>query len=297
MAGPHLSHLSHNLFKFHAVRAHLSEINGLLLHCCSSWNAKGGAVKNTCGSSGTQSAGKGLTCQCGGQVWEEIIAEFVNACVFCIKNKPTQRKEPLITTLLPLGAWQNIAADLCGLEGKQYLVVADYYSHYIEISHLPSTSSSQVISRLKCMFARRGIPLELVTDNGPQFVSSEFHQFSKEYNFEHTTSSPHYPQANGAVERTVAIAKNPSPAGSATRFAELQSHTHLCNRPKSSPTDDWTWNQNNSSHSATPVEPDCSWLKDQQTKAAYRFFYNRRHSIRPLSTLQPGQSVTVRDWI
>lgn len=35
-------------------------------------------------------------------------------------------------------------------------------------------------------------------------------------------------------------------------------------------------------------------LKDQQTKAAYRFFYNRRHSARPLSALQPGQSVTVK---
>lgn len=35
-------------------------------------------------------------------------------------------------------------------------------------------------------------------------------------------------------------------------------------------------------------------LKDQQTKSAYRFLYNRRHSARPLSTLQPGQSVTVK---
>lgn len=45
---------------------------------------------------------------------------------------------------------------------------------------------------------------------------------------------------------------------------------------------------------STGVDKQAVRLKDQQTKAAYRFFYNRRHSARPLSALQPGQSVTVK---
>ena len=60
---------------------------------------------------------------------------------------------------------------------------------------------------LKSIFSRHGIPEIVRSDNGPQFASKEFKQFAKEYGLQQVTSSPHYPQSNGAVERKVQTVK------------------------------------------------------------------------------------------
>ena len=69
--------------------------------------------------------------------------------------------------------------------GRTFLVISDYYSRFIVILHLPTTPFAQVIHRLKTVFARFDIPDEAVSDNGPQFSSSEFKEFSKQLDFEH----------------------------------------------------------------------------------------------------------------
>ena len=61
--------------------------------------------------------------------------------------------------------------------------------------------------KLKCIFARWGIPLQLISDNGPQFTSLQFQTFATEYNFQHFTSSPRFSQSNCEEERFVQIAK------------------------------------------------------------------------------------------
>jgi hypothetical protein len=61
---------------------------------------------------------------------------------------------------------------------------------------------------MKKWFAIHGCPKELHSDNGPQYSSALFKRFSKSWNFEHVTSSPHHPRSNGLAERFVQTAKN-----------------------------------------------------------------------------------------
>ena len=69
-------------------------------------------------------------------------------------------------------------------------------------------SSKTLIEKFKRLFTRLGSPYELKTDNQTCFMSMEFNEFAREFNFKHTTSSPHFSQANGAAERYVGIAKS-----------------------------------------------------------------------------------------
>ena len=100
-----------------------------------------------------------------------------------------------------------LGVDLLDFNGQQYMVVVDYYSRYIELVYLADTITHTVTAKLKCIFARFGIPDLLVSDNGPQFSSKEFRQFADLLGFTDQTSSPYYPQANGQSERAVQVAK------------------------------------------------------------------------------------------
>ena len=46
------------------------------------------------------------------------------------------------------------------------------------------------------------------SDNGPQYSSSSFKKFAKDWGFQHITSSPEYPRSNGLAEKTVQRVKN-----------------------------------------------------------------------------------------
>jgi hypothetical protein len=55
---------------------------------------------------------------------------------------------------------------------------------------------------MKSIFARHGIPDELISDDMP-YNSAEFRRFAKEWEFTLSTSSPTYPQSNGQSEKAV----------------------------------------------------------------------------------------------
>ncbi|UYV64657.1 K02A2.6-like, partial [Cordylochernes scorpioides] len=144
-----------------------------------------------------------------GSVWwpriTSEIEEMVRTCPMCIEER-TNRHQPLIPSELPNCPWEKVGVDLFTLKGQNYLVIADYYSRYPEIARLEDMTSASIIVHCKSIFARHGIPLEVRSDNGPQF-GSLFKEFAHEYGFTHVTSSPRYPQSNGFIESFVKIVK------------------------------------------------------------------------------------------
>ncbi len=52
-------------------------------------------------------------------------------------------------------------------------------------------------------FATFGLPLQLVSDNGPQFVAAEISEFFKQNGVKHIRCNLYHPASNGLAERFV----------------------------------------------------------------------------------------------
>lgn len=142
--------------------------------------------------------------------WPRInkeISDLVSLCQTCLKYRPRNPSEPLMPHPVPQRPYQKVGADLFTCNNKDFLIVTDYYSLYPEVCGLSSTSAENVITCMKSIFSRHGIPTEVFTDNGPQFSCASFKTFSDAWDFVHTTSSPHFPQSNGLAEKSVGIVK------------------------------------------------------------------------------------------
>uniref|UniRef100_A0A3P8RZR4 Gypsy retrotransposon integrase-like protein 1 n=1 Tax=Amphiprion percula TaxID=161767 RepID=A0A3P8RZR4_AMPPE len=224
----------------------------------------------------------------------------VDNCIVCaqeVHNAP----EPLMTTQTPNRPWQRVAADLFQWNRAMYLLVIDYFSRYIEVANLASTTAVPVINRMKAIFARHGVPETLVTDNGPQFSAAEFAAFARDYDFIHVTTSPHYPQSNGEAERAVRTVKSLLKKGEdphkalmayrATPLAQGSSPAQLLmgrNIRTPLPVNE---------EKLQPRWPNLQLFqgKDQDLKQKQASWFNKRHKARIKQELTPGQRVWVKN--
>lgn len=135
------------------------------------------------------------------------IQEAVEKCEVCAEFQNNNSKQPMQSHEIPGRPWSRVSSDLFTLNSRDYIVLVDSYSDFIEVGELRSTNSSDIIRFLKQQFSRHGIPNVLVTDNGPQFSSSEFTTFSSTWEFKHVTSSPTHAKSNGKAESAVKVVK------------------------------------------------------------------------------------------
>ncbi len=110
--------------------------------------------------------------------------------------------------------WPNkpgvrIHIDYAGpLDGMMYLIVIDAHSKWAEVIAMKKTTSEATIKAIRKIFADWGIPEQLVSDNGPQFISEEFESFLKKNGVQHIRSAPRHPASNGEAEAFVKVFKS-----------------------------------------------------------------------------------------
>ena len=83
------------------------------------------------------------------------------------------------------------------------LPVTDYFTKWVEAEAYHQVYDREVkIFIWKNVICHFGVPKEIVTKNGSQFISFNFQDFCKEWGIKLSFSNPHYPKSNGQAEST-----------------------------------------------------------------------------------------------
>ena len=136
------------------------------------------------------------------------LKEMVEKCDIC---QSQQNSTPIVQNYIsevPPHPWHTLGSDLFYFQRIDFLVVVDYFSKFLIVRKIPSSTSSAVIKELGMIFSEFGNPQIFRSDNGPCYSSQEFKFFMQNWLVEHRTSSPHYPQSNGLAESMVKVSKN-----------------------------------------------------------------------------------------
>ena len=141
----------------------------------------------------------------------EQLEELILNCQLCLKYSRSKDKINLQTALgheVPPVPWSKLATDIFHCESHPYLLIVDYTNRFPIVRKLKSMSAQHIAEHFKSIFSEYGWPDTLVSDNGLCYTAETFTNLMKEHTVNHITSSLHYPQSNGLVEKFVQIVKN-----------------------------------------------------------------------------------------
>ncbi|GJX83001.1 reverse transcriptase domain-containing protein [Tanacetum coccineum] len=85
---------------------------------------------------------------------------------------------------------------------KYILVTVDYVSKWAEAQALPTNDARVVITFLKKLLCRFGMPKALISDRGTHFSNKIMERTMKRYGVNHRFSTSYHPQTSGQVENT-----------------------------------------------------------------------------------------------
>ena len=139
--------------------------------------------------------------------WESMRKDAIShtaACLDCQRfkydNAPTAGPMQLHLINEP---WHTIGMDIMGpfpttaTQKRFLLVVVDYFTRWIELFPMNSTTSMSIANILTNeVFSRYGFPKYILSDNGPQFVSDLFHNFCDTLGIEQKLTANYHPQSN-----------------------------------------------------------------------------------------------------
>ncbi|GKE86425.1 reverse transcriptase domain-containing protein [Tanacetum coccineum] len=146
-----------------------------------------------------------------GFYWPTIIKEahtLVHLCEACQKTRNISKlDETSLNNIQVCEIFDIWGIDFMGPFLKSYrfkyiLVAVDYVSKWAEAQALPTNDARVVVTFLKKLFCRFGMPKALISDRGTHFCNKIMEKTMKRYGVNHCFSTSYHPQTSGQVENT-----------------------------------------------------------------------------------------------
>ena len=138
------------------------------------------------------------------------VKRFCRSCDVCQKtvDRGKARRVPLQQMPVIETPFKRVAVDLIGpihppsKEGHRYvLTLVDYATRYPEAIALKSITTEAVAEALVTIYNRVGLPEEVLSDMGTQFISECMQEVERLLSVKHISTSPYHPQCNGLTEK------------------------------------------------------------------------------------------------
>ncbi|XP_014214167.1 uncharacterized protein K02A2.6-like [Copidosoma floridanum] len=140
---------------------------------------------------------------------DKMIENTAKSCELCLQYGTNPPRSILHTWKWPEAPNERVHVDFCGpIDGHMYLIITDAYSKWIDIREMNNITASSTIKVLKEYISTWGLPIAIVSDNGPTFTATEFQAFLKKNNIKHFNTAPYHPASNGAAENAVKTFKS-----------------------------------------------------------------------------------------
>ena len=141
---------------------------------------------------------------------QKDVRDYVGSCEMCARCKPSRHKKfgALRPLPIPQGPWQCISMDFVGplpesKDCNKILIVKCRYTKECEVIEVRNDISAPALGKkfIKEVFARHGLPTDIISDRGSVFLSKFWRAVCKALHIKGKHSTAFHPQTNGGNER------------------------------------------------------------------------------------------------
>ena len=89
------------------------------------------------------------------------------------------------------------------MNNSTLLYIIDYYSRFSSVKQVHGLLAGDIIRTAKIVFSEFGLPKEVSSDMGMNFISDKFRQFCRQPNRGQAITSSYHHQSNGQMEACI----------------------------------------------------------------------------------------------